>query len=81
MERHEHCLHCGSTEWVELVSGEVNGIVAEADYFCKSCRRHLGFYAYGSWQEGTGPLMTAVEEAKIERASRNLVHIQRAEAA
>lgn len=81
MDHNEHCPHCGSTEWAELVAGDVNGIVAEADYFCKGCRRHLWFYAYGSWLPGSGPPMTADVEAKIERASRNLVRIQRTEAA
>lgn len=65
MNLREDCPHCGSLEWEELVSGEINGITAEADYFCKNCRRHLGFFAYGSWQPGSGQVMTAAEAAKI----------------
>lgn len=44
------CPNCGCTEYIEEVTGTINGyLVCEFDAKCKDCGELLNQWAYGSW--------------------------------
>ena len=48
------CPHCGSTRITETPTNHIDvgvgpGIMCEADIACGECKKHLGYWAYGSY--------------------------------
>lgn len=70
------CRYCGGSETLQHVLDEINGTVCEEDVYCKTCRRHLHFFAYGSIQPGSGFRLTPEIERKLYRSHQQLTAIQ-----
>lgn len=61
------CPHCGCSQVLSLDRCIDAGVVSEADYHCGRCLRHLGFYAYGFTQEGSGGLPNEYDRRELVR--------------
>lgn len=66
------CPHCGCDQVLSLDRSIDAGVVSEADYHCGRCLRHLGFYAYGFTQEGSGELPSETDRRELLRQSWQL---------
>jgi hypothetical protein len=67
------CPHCQYTESLCLDEAIDGGVVSEANYFCAKCFRHLAFFAYGSWEEGSG---LVADEKNRSRLLQQLAQVE-----
>ncbi len=65
------CEHCGCTETLSANEQFLEHTVCEYDLYCQGCFRHVGFYAYGAFQKGSGEPATDKVRPQLRKQIRD----------